>query len=89
MTQSKTEENILALDLLHFYDEFVEFHDYCAFLCDAFSCLATEEDGLDDSTAMGLIRFSGWMKHRVENLKQELKQIQERSYTENLTKSEV
>ena len=82
MNRPKTQETSLATDLLHFYDEFVEFHDYCAFLCDAFACLATEEDYLDASTAMGVSRFSHWVKRRTHMLKQELKQIQERAYTE-------
>ena len=81
MNQSKPNETSLATDILLFYDEFVEFHDYCAFLCDAFAYFASD-DQVDVNTAMGVSRFSHYIKHRALKLKQELKLIQERSYTD-------
>ena len=78
---TKLTKSPLEDDLLNFYDAFAEFHDNCSFLCDAFACLATEEDYLDTSTAMGASRFSHWIKYRVQDLKQDLKQIYEKSRT--------
>ena len=83
-----TEESSLSHDLLHLYDEVTEFNDYCAFLCDAFACLAVEEDCMDASTAQGLSQLSHWMKRRMEALKLKLKKIQEKSHIQaKLTKS--
>ena len=79
MTRPKPRKASLAKDLVQFYDEFAEFHDYCAFLCDAVACLAADEDGLDPSTRMGVQRYSQWLKQRVQELKQELRRIQEKS----------
>ncbi len=82
MNTSKSGKTSVAAELLHFYDEFVEFHDHCSFLCDAFVCLASEEDCLEASTVMGVSRYSQWLKRRARELKEELRQIQKRSHTE-------
>ncbi|MEE8058276.1 MAG: hypothetical protein V3T17_10635, partial [Pseudomonadales bacterium] len=68
---------LLKTDLLLFYDNFVEFHDYCSFMCDAFASLALGEDGLDTSTATGACRFCHWIKHPIQQLKEDLKRIHE------------
>jgi len=76
------ESGSLAENLVVFYDEFVEFQAYCALLCDALSCMATTEMGLDDATQRGVTAFSGYLKRRVEDLKISLKKIQEKSCEE-------
>ena len=76
---SKFIKTPIETDLLNFYDDFVELHDNCSFLCDAFACLATEEDYLDSSTAMGISRYSHWIKLRAQKLKQDLKKIHEKA----------
>jgi len=83
MSKSKPTKPSLEADLLHFYDNFVEFHDHCSFLCDAFSSLATEDDYMDNSTAMGASRYSHWVKHRAQELKQNLQQIHKKAYTQD------
>ncbi|RYY01371.1 MAG: hypothetical protein EOO53_17910 [Gammaproteobacteria bacterium] len=77
------ESGSLAENLVVFYDEFVEFQAYCALLCDALSCMAVTEMGLDDATQRGVTAFSGCLKRRVEDLKISLKKIQEKSCEEN------
>lgn len=76
------ENDSLAENLVAFYDEFLEFQGYCALLCDAMSCMAITEMGLDDATQRGVNTFSSYLKHRVEELKITLKQIQEKSCRE-------
>ena len=76
-----TKKSLLSRDLMHLYDEMTELNDHCAFLCDAFACLAAEEDCMDDSTAHGLSRQAGWMKRQMEAFKAKLKQIYEKAYT--------
>ena len=66
-------------DLVRLVDEFADFHDHCAFMCDAFASMAGDEDGLDPSTAEGVRRYSEWLKHRAQVLKQELRRVQEES----------
>ena len=72
----------LERDLLHFYDSYIEFHDHCSFLCDAFAGLTIEEDFLDSSTAMGVSRYSHWVKRKAQELKQDLQKIHEKAYTQ-------
>lgn len=75
----KPTKTSLEIDLLHFYDNYIEFHDHCSFLCDAFAGLTIESDCLDSSTTMGVSRYSHWVKRRAQELKQDLKQIHEKS----------
>ncbi len=82
MRKSKPTKASFETDLLVFYDNFVEFHDHCSFLCDAFASLATEDDYLDNSTAMGVSRYSHWVKHRAHELRQDLQQIHKKAYTQ-------
>jgi gamma-glutamylcysteine synthetase len=65
-------------ELLDLYDDFVEFHDHCSFLCDAIASMVAEDDRFDTCTAMGIKRFCHWVKDRGQNLKNELKCIQEK-----------
>ncbi|RYG10570.1 MAG: hypothetical protein EOO07_21945 [Chitinophagaceae bacterium] len=76
------ESDSVAENLVAFYDEFVEFQGYCSLLCDAMSCMAVTEMGLDDATRRGVNTFSSYLKHRVEELRFTLKQIQEKSCKE-------
>ncbi len=78
----KPTKTSLEIDLLHFYDDYIEFHDHCSFLCDAFVGLTIEDDCLDSSTAMGVSRYSHWVKRRALELKQDLKKIHEKAYTQ-------
>lgn len=80
---SKPDKTPLEVDLLHFDDNFVEFADYCSFMCDAFSCLAMRENYLDGNTAGGISRYSTWIKHRVEVLKEDLRKIYEKAYIQS------
>lgn len=66
-------------DLLRFYDEFSEFNDCCAFMCDALAHVSLKESYLDNNSAMGASRFCHWMKRRMQELKNELKEIHEKA----------
>jgi hypothetical protein len=77
-----TEQQTLSNDLLDLYDELTDFNDCCAFLWDAFSALAAEEDALDTSTIEGLRSLADWMKQRMNTVKTRLKGIQERAAAE-------
>jgi len=72
---NKADIGIIAAELLEFYDEFSEFHDYCAFLCDSFSCLVSKNEPIEINTAKGVILFTDWMKYRAQLLKIELNDI--------------
>ena len=79
MTQPKPQDATASADLVQLFDQFVDFHDHCAFMCDAFACIAADEDGLDPSTVEGVRRYTEWLKRRAHGLKQDFRRIQERS----------
>lgn len=64
-------------ELIIFYDDFVEFQENCAFLCDAIASMSTGEDRFDACTAAGINEFCHSVKDRSEQLRRELKKIQE------------
>jgi hypothetical protein len=67
-----------AFELLRFYDDFTDFNDDCAFLCDAFaSLIAHSEEYLDERSIQGLERHAYWLKQRVSEFKERLRQIRE------------
>lgn len=68
----------ISSELLDYYDQFSEFSDQCAFLCDAYASIAANSETLDSHTARGLEHSTDWLKHRVGALKDSLKQIQEK-----------
>ena len=84
---SSSKETPLKTDILLFYDDFVEFQDYCSFMCEAFSSLASEDNFMDESTAMGASRFCHWMKRRMHQLKGDLKKIHKKANTQSLVPS--
>lgn len=62
--------------LVDFYDDFVEFHDHCSFLCDAIASMVGQDDQFDACTVMGIKRACFWVKDRGQDLKKELQQLQ-------------
>ena len=85
MPSESSESTTLKLDLLRFYDSFVEFNDDCAFMCDALVALAANEEYLDPNTAIGASRYCEWVKSRIKGLEKELKGIHEKAWTQDKT----
>lgn len=67
----------LSQSLITFYDDFTDFNDDCAFLCDAFSCLVNNHECLDDCSIRGLERNAAKLKKRVGEFKNRLRKIRE------------
>jgi hypothetical protein len=68
----------VSLDLLRLYDDFADFSDDCAFLCDAFASLAAHHEYLDERSIQGLERHAYWLKQRVGEFKERLNRMRER-----------
>ncbi|VAW66552.1 hypothetical protein MNBD_GAMMA10-3052 [hydrothermal vent metagenome] len=79
MNKSKAKTNhqntLLSEALLDYYDEFADFNENCAFLCDAFSSLVDNHELLDQTSIHGFARNADWIKKRTGELKEKLKQI--------------
>ena len=87
-SQKNQPKDSMATNMLNTYDEFTEFNDYCSFLCDAFASIVSQEEIIDEDTIRGLRRCSSWMKHRAQEIKAELKEIQQRAAGEVKNESE-
>ncbi|MFT7559727.1 MAG: hypothetical protein ACI93R_001642 [Flavobacteriales bacterium] len=72
------------VDLLTVYDDFVEFNDYCSFLCDAIPALFVEyaESERDSPTMQGLKRHCGDLKEKTEKLGSVLNALYQQTYTD-------
>ena len=56
------ESDSVHVDLLGFYDDFVEFQSQCAFFCDAVTTLKTQHQELDKATLEGICGYSTSIK---------------------------
>lgn len=72
MKKEKRDTRLLAVQ-----DEFIEFHDYCAFLCDAIEHLlsGSENEKIDTFTVMGLKRQCADLKESSRKLGSELSKL--------------
>lgn len=69
---------LLKKELLTLYDEFSEFTDQCAFLCDAFAATAANYENLDKESAKGLDHNAYWLKQKVKGFKVRLQLLNSR-----------
>lgn len=67
----------IKTNLSSFYDHFLEFHEHCAFLFEATACMASEDTIFDDPTVAGIKRYCYWLKAKGQNLKDELRLMQQ------------
>ncbi|MEE8056283.1 MAG: hypothetical protein V3T17_00385 [Pseudomonadales bacterium] len=74
---TKDQASSLSSALTSYYDEFADFNEDCAFLCDAFVCLTANHENLDQYSIQGFERNALWLKRRVNELKESLKKIRE------------
>lgn len=72
---------------MELYNDFVEFNDYCAFLCDSIPYLYNESRASepDEQTIMGAKRHCSWVKSKAEELKSELDNIRQQLNTDEQT----
>ena len=71
-----SEEKQLISEIVRLYDDFTEFNDRCAFLCDAFASIVSEPQLIDKNTINGFSSYACWLKHQVEEFKFRLSTIQ-------------
>lgn len=69
------ENRRLTADLCNFHNEFVDFHDHCAFMLDALTSMLLDDTSLD-SNAMSALNSLAWQARRKANkLKEEFIRI--------------
>ena len=85
MDKPKPNPTTPKAELIAFYDDFVEFNEYCAFLCDAVAALFTDalEGEPDTHTVLGLKRQCHDLKERAEQLECGLHKIYQQCEMDN------
>ena len=79
MAKKKKNKEIreLQLKVVRLYDEFAQFSDQCAFLCDSFAAIPAQHEFIEPETIGGIEFYSRWLKTRLLEIKNELRKIHE------------
>jgi hypothetical protein len=81
-----SDEQIHHSDLVGLLDDFVEFNDYCSFLCDVFPALLSDftVSEHDSHTIQGVKRHCGELKDKAKQLECALNKLYQQSYTRSM-----
>ena len=60
---------------ISFYDDFTDFNNECAFLCDAFSSLVNRHEFLNEQSIQGLERHADFLKNKMNVFKKRLAEM--------------
>lgn len=73
MYKDDTEEfKKLRRDIIALYDDFSEFSDQCAFLCDAFGAIPVNSEAIEPATKRGIGIYANWIKGRLVEIQTDL-----------------
>ncbi|WDE05830.1 hypothetical protein SG34_002530 [Thalassomonas viridans] len=70
-------------DLIDLTDDFSQFHQECAFLCDAFAAVAQEPECISEETSEGIRHLSYWLKCQAKDYYQRIDGIYKEAYSHN------
>ncbi|WDE02139.1 hypothetical protein [Thalassomonas actiniarum] len=65
----------LKTDMLLLCDQFSQFSEECAFICDAFAAIVREPEALDEATIAGFSHYSIWIKDQVTGFKHKIHKV--------------
>lgn len=69
------QRDMLARELLRFYDELTAIHAGSAFVMQALAAALVKGEGLDDRSATGAVFCVRWLDDRAMELERQLKEI--------------
>ncbi len=75
--RTKKRKSLLSSELLRYYDDFANFNEDCAFLCDAFACVTKNHETINQNSLVGFERNANWLKKRCNELNEKLNKIRE------------
>ena len=70
-----TRQDVLARELLRFYDDLTAVHAGGAFVMQALAAALVKGEGLDDRSATGAVFCVRWLDDRAMELEQQLREI--------------
>ncbi|WDE02815.1 hypothetical protein SG34_015325 [Thalassomonas viridans] len=69
--------------LVDLTDDFSQFHQECAFLCDAFAAVAQEPECISEETSEGIRHMSYWLKSQAKEYYQRIDDLYKEAYNYN------
>ncbi|WDE07769.1 hypothetical protein SG34_013250 [Thalassomonas viridans] len=69
--------------LIDLTDDFSQFHQECAFLCDAFAAVAQEPECISEETSEGIRHMSYWLKCQAKEYYQRIDDLYKEAYSHN------
>ncbi|WDE03498.1 hypothetical protein SG34_019160 [Thalassomonas viridans] len=69
--------------LVDLTDDFSQFHQECAFLCDAFAAVAQEPECISEETSEGIRHMSYWLKGQAKDYYQRIDDLYQEAYSHN------
>ncbi|WDE06817.1 hypothetical protein SG34_007930 [Thalassomonas viridans] len=79
--EADNEPRPISRELTKLTNDFAAFSADCAFLCDAFAAIITDQEDVDEVTAYGFSRHTDWLKnqiaafdHRIETLQRRMRE---------------
>ncbi|WDE03818.1 hypothetical protein SG34_020915 [Thalassomonas viridans] len=69
--------------LVDLTDDFSQFHQECAFLCDAFAAVAQEPECISEETSEGIRHMSYWLKGQAKEYYQRIDDLYQEAYSHN------
>ncbi|WDE03085.1 hypothetical protein SG34_016815 [Thalassomonas viridans] len=73
----------LLSTLVSLTDDLSQFHEECAFLCDAFAAVTHDPACITEETSEGIRHISYWLKHQVKSYYERVRDIHEEVYHHN------
>ncbi|WDD97879.1 hypothetical protein [Thalassomonas actiniarum] len=71
------EQKAISAEVLALANDFHTFSSDCAFLCEAFAAIASEQPRIDGYTVYGFNRYSLWIKEQVVDFDERIQKLQE------------
>ncbi len=75
--KKNTEINELNIRVVRLCDEFAQFYEQCAFLCDSFAAISAQQEYIEPETSGGISFYTRWIKTRLVEIQSELQKIHE------------
>ncbi|WDE05275.1 hypothetical protein SG34_028965 [Thalassomonas viridans] len=75
--------------LVDLTDDFSQFHQECAFLCDAFAAVAQEPECISEETSEGIRHLSCWLKCQAKEYYQRIDDLYQEAYSHNKQAAEL
>ncbi|WDE10871.1 hypothetical protein [Thalassomonas haliotis] len=71
------EQKAISAEVLALTNDFNAFSANCAFLCEAFAAIASDQSSMDAYIVYGFNRYGLWIKEQVTNFDERIEKLQE------------